>query len=497
MGLTTLPKPGETIDRYRVVAEVARGGMAAVFAVQRTGVGGFEKLLAMKIMLPHLTGERRFVEMFLDEARLASQIEHPNVCPVLDVGQLGDTPFLLMELVRGRTVAAVRDRASATETDPKTMLPFWLEALAQAAQGLHAAHAAKGADGGPLGIVHRDISPQNLLIGFDGRVRVVDFGIAAGRGRLVGTRTGEIKGKFAYLAPEQISRDQPVTGAADVWALGVVAWELFAGRRLFADDEEAKVLWNVMSSRIPDLAREVPDLPSEAARLVMRCLDRDPARRPAEAREIARGLGEVATSLSGGARPDLAVQLERLFGDDRRADEARFAGGAGAEPPPTRSEAVSQPTVPAAPLSLGTMRAEPPPEEETQIASVARPREEPLAPVSKRLGYGLVGALAAAALVTAVALWRWGSVSAGEEGATRERDERSGAPEPAAASSAGLPAPDLPSTAAPPSSAAASVAPAPQTSASTLPSARTARPAGPVPARAGSPGSGKLMPNPF
>jgi hypothetical protein len=497
VGLTTLPTPGDTIDRYRVVAEVARGGMAAVFAVQRSGVGGFEKLLAMKIMLPHLTAERHFVEMFLDEARLASQIEHPNVCPVLDVGQLGDVPFLLMELVRGRNLASVRERAAATETDAATMLPFWLEALAQAAEGLHAAHVANGRDGAPLGIVHRDVSPQNLLVGFDGRVRVVDFGIAAGRGRLVGTRTGEIKGKFAYLAPEQISRDQPVTRAADVWALGVVAWELFAGRRLFADDEEAKVLWNVMSARIPDLAREAPGLPGEAARLVMRCLDRDPAGRPAEAREIARGLGEAASALSGGSKPDLGAYLDRLFAEDRRTDEARFAAGAIAASAVTPPEPASQATVPAAPLALEAARAAPSPDGETQIATVAGAGSEPLVTRAKRPSYGLLGGLSAAALFAAVALsLRFGSRDSTAGDAAGEAGETGRSAYPAA--SAPAPRTTAPPTVAPmTSSAEETAAPVASPSASSHPSARVTAPTAPATARPGGGGGGKLMPNPF
>jgi hypothetical protein len=324
-GLAALPRPGDTIDRYRIVAEIARGGMAAVFAVMRSSIGGFEKLLAMKVMLPHLSSEQHFVQMFLDEARLASQIHHPNVCPVFDVGQHEDTPFLLMELVRGRSLSAIASHVRAASGAPPVGPAFWLHALAHAAEGLHAAHEARGSDGKPLGIVHRDVSPQNILVGYDGRVRVVDFGIAAGRGRLTGTRTGELKGKFAYLAPEQVSRDQAIGRTVDVWALGVVAWELIAGRRLFAADDEAKVLWSVMSDSIPDIAREAPELPDAAARAIMACLERDPSRRTATAKEVAMAFASAAAQMAGGRALDLGGPMELFFGSERALEEAKLA----------------------------------------------------------------------------------------------------------------------------------------------------------------------------
>ncbi len=369
-GLVALPRAGDTIDRHVVVGEIARGGMAAVFAVRRQGVGGFEKLLALKMILPHLAGERHFVEMFLDEARLASQIDHPNVCRVLDVGTHRTAPYLLMELVHGRSLAAIEARAAGVSLDETARIAFWLGVLAQAAEGLHAAHEARGADGESLGIVHRDVSPQNVLVGLDGRVRVVDFGIAAGRGRLVGTRTGEIKGKLAYMAPEQIQRDQAIGRATDVWGLGVVAWELLAGRPLFKDAEEARVLWSVMSARVPNLAREAPGLPAEAARIVMQCLERDATQRPTDAREVARALAEAAVEVGGRALDPVARAAEmmaRLFPDpapawSQRSDVSAAAPSSErdqADSPPTRAEKPGRDDSETATLALSLAAATP------------------------------------------------------------------------------------------------------------------------------------------
>jgi len=320
----SLPRPGDVVDRYRVVAPIARGGMAAVYAVQRTAVGGFEKLLAMKVMLPHLVGERNFVDMFLDEARIASRIHHPNVVQVFDVGELAGVPFLIMELLRGQTLARVVQRAEERSIDlPAT---FWLAILSQAAEGLHAAHETKGSDGAPLGVVHRDVSPQNVLVGYGGEVKVVDFGIAAARGRLSGTRTGEIKGKFAYLAPEQVGPNRSVTRLADVWALGVVAWEIFARRRLFAAPDDATVLWNLMNTRVPDLRKEAPRLPEDAARAIMACLVRDPAQRTPTARELARALATASAALGPDSLPDLSEPMRQMFAAEQDAEGERLHG---------------------------------------------------------------------------------------------------------------------------------------------------------------------------
>ena len=329
--LSHLPRVGETVDRYRVVAEVAHGGMAAVYAVQRSSIGGFEKLLALKVMLPHLASDAHFVDMFLDEAKIASQIQHPNVVQVLDVGLHEGRPFILMEFLRGQSLSLLIQRSQ--QSQQPVAAGVWSAILGQVAEGLHAAHETCGSDGKPLGIVHRDVTPHNVFVGYDGQVKVVDFGVAAARGRAAGTRTGEVKGKLAYLAPEQFDRSWPLTRAADLWALGVIGWEIFAGKRLFATGDEATTIWNVLNQPIERLEKLAPGIPEGAARAIAACLSREPDRRPATASEVARlltsGLGQNPSALA-----EIAAVMERLFGAERTLENERLGGKPGASPAP-------------------------------------------------------------------------------------------------------------------------------------------------------------------
>ncbi|MBI2893010.1 MAG: serine/threonine protein kinase [Deltaproteobacteria bacterium] len=323
--LGSLPRVGERVGRYEVLAEIAHGGMAAVYRVRLRGPGGFSRLFAMKVLLPHLSGDRNFVSMFLDEARIASAVRHANVVQVFELGEEPGLPYLVMELLQGHALGAVSHRARLADSVPP--LGLWLEILAQAAEGLHAAHETRGPDGAPLGIVHRDVGPRNVHVGFDGIVKVVDFGIAAAKGRLAVTRTGTLKGTFRYLAPEQVIRDRPVDRRADIWSLGVVAWELLAGCRLFHGQDDAELLWNVIHGPIPALA---PDLPGPVKSIVAACLERDPARRPPSCQEIAEALRDAARRSDFGPT-GLRDEMRRLFGTDREPEDALEAGSPSAE----------------------------------------------------------------------------------------------------------------------------------------------------------------------
>ncbi|MBX3125752.1 MAG: serine/threonine protein kinase [Polyangiaceae bacterium] len=318
-----LPRPGDEIERYSVIGEVARGGMAAVFAVRRSGIGGFDKVLALKMMLPNLASEAQAVERFLDEARIASHIAHANVIQVFDVGTHLGAPYLVMEFLRGQSLAAVTRKAKKSRHT--LSLGLRLGVLARAAEGLAAAHGTAGADGHPLGIVHRDVSPQNIHIGYTGEVKVVDFGIAAARGRIASTQSGEFRGKLAYAAPEQIRRDVAVDARADAWALGVVAWELLAQRRLFRGEDESNTLFNVLQLEVPALRTVAPDVPPEVASVVMRCLERDVSLRPESLDELASIFDLAAVAASGGRRADVAREMEHLFREDRAREDERLA----------------------------------------------------------------------------------------------------------------------------------------------------------------------------
>ncbi len=333
-----LPRPGDVVDRVEVVAEIARGGMAAVYAVRRTGIGGFDKILALKAMLPHLADEAQPVERFLDEARIASQISHPSVIHVLDVGTHDGLPYLLMEFLRGQSLSSTARKAKQCKR--RLSLGFRLGVLARAAEGLAGAHQTLGSDASPLGVVHRDVSPQNIHIGYDGTVKVVDFGIAAARGRIASTQSGEFRGKLAYASPEQIRRNSAIDARTDVWALGVVAWELLAARRLFRGEDEPATLYNVLEMEVPDLVSVAPEVPKDVSEWVARCLLRDVAERPTDLDEFARVLDMAAVQANGGRRADVAKEMDELFREERAREDERLAAAqrGGADVPLVQKE---------------------------------------------------------------------------------------------------------------------------------------------------------------
>jgi serine/threonine protein kinase len=275
--------------RYEALFRVAQGGMAEVFAARIRGEAGFERLVAVKRMLPHLAGDERFVNMFLDEARLAAPLASPHVVSTLDLGRDEEgSPYIVLELVVGASLAALLNRAG-TRGAP-IPVPVALEILAQTALGLHHAHEALAPSGAPLAIVHRDVSPQNVIVGTSGTVKVSDFGIAkAAIARLTHTAHGSIKGKIAYLSPEQANA-RAVDRRSDVYALGVVAWEVLAGRRLH-DARDAELLGRVRRPQTAPLLSSIRgDLPASLVSAVARALAIDPDARWSTAGELAEVL---------------------------------------------------------------------------------------------------------------------------------------------------------------------------------------------------------------
>ncbi|MGZ6091405.1 MAG: serine/threonine-protein kinase, partial [Polyangiales bacterium] len=269
--------------------------MAEVFAARIRGEAGFEKLVAVKRMLPHLVEDEHFVDMFLDEARVAVHVASPHVVQTLDLGRGEDgSLYIAMELVVGCSLAVlVREARKANQRVP---ICIALEILAQAAQGLDDAHEAVTPTGVQLGIVHRDVSPHNLLVGADGRTRVTDFGIARALMRRTSTAAGELKGKFAYFSPEQAD-GLPVDRRSDVFALGIVAWETFLGRRLFTGEDMMQTLMRVRTQEI-QLLHEIDDaIPPAVSLVVAKALERKVENRYATAHDFAVALREVARTV--------------------------------------------------------------------------------------------------------------------------------------------------------------------------------------------------------
>jgi serine/threonine protein kinase len=274
------------LGRYVLSGEIAYGGMGSVHLGRLLGEAGFARTVAIKRLHPQFARDPEFVSMFLDEARLVARIRHPNVVPTLDVARVDGELFIVMEYVHGESLAgllrAVADGRGAAP--PSVIAPI----VAGLLHGLHAAHEATNERGEALGLVHRDVSPQNVLVGTDGGARVVDFGIAKAGGRSQLTRGAQLKGKLAYMAPEQARGS--ATRLSDVFAAGVVLWEALTLHRLFDADTDAEIMANVIGGPIEPPSLYAPSVSPELDALTMRALARDPAERFQSAREMARAL---------------------------------------------------------------------------------------------------------------------------------------------------------------------------------------------------------------
>jgi serine/threonine-protein kinase len=305
----------QRVDRYELVGELASGGMATVFLARLTGVGGFQRFVAMKRLHPHLANEKEFVEMFLDEARIAARIHHPNVVPILEVGASPVGYYLVMEYIEGDTLARLLARAA--QRGKRLPIPIALRIALDTLSGLHAAHELRDDAGSPINLVHRDVSPQNVLVGVDGIARITDFGVARAASRLTATRVGQLKGKIAYMAPEQAAGEESLDRRADVFAAGIVIWEELAAKRLFKAENEAATLSRVMSEPVPPLSVIVPGLSVQLSNVVMRALERDPDRRFATCAQFGDALEAAATGSETIATPrELAAYVGEVLGEE-------------------------------------------------------------------------------------------------------------------------------------------------------------------------------------
>lgn len=309
------------IGRYDLVAEIASGGMATVYLARLSGAGGFQRNVAIKVLHPHLAYDREFVEMFLDEARLAAMIHHPNVVPIQEVGEGDHGYYLVMDYIEGDTFAALLSRsAAAGQPVPREVV---VRVALDMLFGLHAAHELRDEHGRLIGVVHRDVSPQNVLVGTDGVTRLTDFGVARAASRLSATRAGQLKGKLAYMAPEQASGDEHVDRRADIFSAGIVLWEALALRRLFKASNEAATLSRVLTEPIRSPADFNPGVPTPVAHVCLRALMRDPRQRFGSSAEFADAL-EAAARHSGvvATNREVAAYVQHMVGADVEAHRA-------------------------------------------------------------------------------------------------------------------------------------------------------------------------------
>lgn len=299
------PPSYQVVGRYRVYAELASGGMATVHLGCLLGPAGFSKLVAIKCLHQEFASEPEFVSMFLDEARLASSIHHPNVVASLDVVAQQGQLLVVMEYVHGETLAGLL--RLARQKSEATPLPVVIRVLCDALDGLHAAHTASRA-GTCLDIVHRDVSPQNIMVGVDGNTRVLDFGIAQAALRSQATAAGTIKGKVAYMSPEQV-QGRPVDARTDVFAAGVVLWEALTGRRLFFSPDSREVVDLLLSGPIAAPSAFNRSISPALDQVVFKALQRDADQRYQSAHEFGEALRDAAEE---GSRRDVASWVKNL-----------------------------------------------------------------------------------------------------------------------------------------------------------------------------------------
>ena len=300
---------------YTLVRPIADGGMASVY-LARLKRGEFAKWVAVKLIHPKYTGDERFERMFLSEARIVAHVDHPNVCSVFDFGRVDGQAFLAMEYLRGQTVL----RVIKTALSANIVIPpvFWARVIADAAHGLHAAHEARNESGRPLNLVHRDISPHNLMVLYSGVTKVLDFGIAktAEPEESDLTAMDELKGKLSYMSPEQMRRE-PLDRRSDVFALGATLWEATCGKPLFRRGNKGDTVLAVLQDPVPPPSAVVDDYPPELEEVVMRALARDPEERWASAADLAHELESfIRISEEPCGQRDVSRVMDRLFHDE-------------------------------------------------------------------------------------------------------------------------------------------------------------------------------------
>ncbi|HEY0706688.1 MAG TPA: serine/threonine-protein kinase [Polyangia bacterium] len=303
------PLVAARVGRYRLLHRLGSGGMATVFLARSEGPGGFERDVAVKLLHEHLRENAEMALQLVNEARISAKIRHPNVVSVHDVVEDPSGIFLVMEYVEGDTLSGLQRAARAVgEAVP---LPIALRILTDALAGLHGAHELRDDDGQRLEVVHRDFSPQNILVGIDGIARLTDFGIAKAASRVGHTRPGFIKGKVGYMSPEQ-ARGKAVDRRCDVWAAGVIAWELLAGRPLRGGDDEMATLLEVVTAEPPDVRTVAPHISAALAEAVASALTPDLSRRCLSAEALRRRLLEAARTEGALAdSADVAAYVKR------------------------------------------------------------------------------------------------------------------------------------------------------------------------------------------
>ncbi len=345
--------PGMVLGRYELLLPIAQGGMATVWAARQKGSRGFQKTVAIKTMLPTLSEDPQFEQMFLDEAALAAKIHHPNVAEILDLGEQDEVLYLVMEWVDGEAVSVIHK--TARKNQAQLPMRIALRVGIQACAGLHAAHELKDENETHLQLVHRDVSPQNILVTFDGIVKIVDFGVATAIGRAGGeTTAGQLKGKVPYMSPEQ-ARGGQVDRRTDIFAMGIVLYKLTTGLHPFLGENDLVTMRNIISRPLLPPRVKNPSYPAELEAVLVKCLQKDAEKRFQTMAELGNALERALNSM-GIADDDVGGFVRTLMGergakrraalrDAIRAADERTATGSMLAPTtssPTVHEGVSE-----------------------------------------------------------------------------------------------------------------------------------------------------------
>lgn len=311
---------GARLGRYLVGPRLGAGGTASVYLARLTGPHNFERLVALKVVHEHLAEEREFISQFLDEANLLVRLSHPNIVQVHELGREGHTLFLAIEYLDGQPLSKLM---SALARAGERLAPELVAYVgARVADGLDFAHALRDEEGNPVGLVHRDVSPQNVFITYDGQVKLIDFGIARAAGRIAQTTVGKIKGKFSYMAPEQVLGSN-FDHRVDLFALGATLYEAAVGSRLFAGTDDTETLHKLLFEPVPDVRTRVRDFPQRLAEILGHSLEAEPDRRFATGSEMARELDAfIDESGASGAKARLSELMKRLFAAERAKQAA-------------------------------------------------------------------------------------------------------------------------------------------------------------------------------
>jgi serine/threonine protein kinase len=370
---------------YRLLQRIAVGGMAEVFRAKRTGVEGFEKVVAVKRILPHLSDNKEFVDMFIDEAKMVAGLTHPNIVQIFDLGKIDRTYFIAMDYVHGRDLRTIMRRGR--EKGLRIPLDLSLLVVSRVCSALEFAHRKKDERGVPMQIVHRDVSPQNILISFEGEVKLTDFGIAKAATKATVTDAGALRGKLLYMSPEQ-AWGKPMDRRSDVFSLGIVFYEMVTDQKPFLASSEMSILETVRECKVVPPSQVNPRIPEKLERVLLKALARDVDERYQDAAEMYRDLERVLHERQPPTSAELSRFMELLFDDPERSEVSMAPGTpAPAEPPPPTStvhedfeSAAPAAAAPAAPAPPAAVAPEPvpvtappaPPEPEPEAKTPAR-----------------------------------------------------------------------------------------------------------------------------